>query len=76
MRVLDYIEKLQTLTHLLKAEHTGGVSKIANYMGTHRNTVYNYMLELRALGAEIEFDNKRNTYYFKRPFDIEFVIRN
>lgn len=76
MRVLDYIEKLRTLTLLLKMENTGGVTNIANRMGTHRNTVYNYMTELRAMGAEIEFDSKRNTYYFEKPFEIEFTIKN
>lgn len=76
MKLLEYIGKLQKLTRLLKMERTGGVVNIANYMGTHRNTVYNYMLELRAMGAEIEYDKNRNTYYFKKPFDIEFTIRN
>ena len=48
MRILDYMERLQTLTRLLKKEHTGSAAKIAKEMGVHRNTIINYFLELRA----------------------------
>ena len=49
MRILDYMERLQTLTRLLKKEHTGSAAKIAKEMGVHRNTIINYFLELRAM---------------------------
>lgn len=75
MRILDYMERLQTLTRLLKKEHTGSAAKIAKEMGVHRNTIINYFLELRAMGAEIEYDNERNTYYFKKSFDIQLKIK-
>lgn len=42
MRILDYMERLQTLTRLLKKEHTGSAAKIAKEMGVHRNTIINY----------------------------------
>ena len=74
MRILDYMERLQTLTRLLKKEHTGSAAKIAKEMGVHRNTIINYFLELRAMGAEIEYDNERNTYYFKKSFDIQLIL--
>lgn len=45
MRILDYMERLQTLTRLLKKEHTGSAAKIAKEMGVHRNTIINYFLE-------------------------------
>lgn len=76
MRILDYMERLQTLTRLLKKEHTGSAAKIAKEMGVHRNTIINYFLELRAMGAEIEYDNERNTYYFKKSFDIQLKNKN
>ena len=44
-------------------------------MGVHRNTIINYFIELRAMGAEIEYDNERNTYYFKKSFDIQLIIK-
>lgn len=44
MRILDYMERLQTLTRLLKKEHTGSAAKIAKEMGVHRNTIINYFL--------------------------------
>lgn len=69
------MERLQTLTRLLKKEHTGSAAKIAKEMGVHRNTIINYFLELRAMGAEIEYDNERNTYYFKKSFDIQLKIK-
>lgn len=76
MRVLDYIEKLRMLTLLLKMEKTGSLAQMAADMGVHRLTVYNYMNELRAMGAEIEYDKQKNTYYFKSPFNIELIISN
>ena len=51
MRILDYMERLQTLTRLLKKEHTGSAAKIAKEMGVHRNTIINYFLELRAMDS-------------------------
>lgn len=74
MRILDYMERLQTLTRLLKKEHTGSLTQMARNMGVHRLTVYNYMNELRAMGAEIEYDKKKNTYYLKKSFNIQLII--
>ena len=71
MRILDYMERLQTLTRLLKKEHTGSLTQMARNMGVHRLTVYNYMNELR---AEIEYDKKKNTYYLKKSFNIQLII--
>lgn len=76
MRVLDYIEKLRTLTLLLKNENTGSLAQIGKRMEIDRYTVYNYMNELRAMGAEIEYDRKRNTYYLNNTFDIQLIINN
>lgn len=75
MRILDYIDKLKMLISLLKLERTGGITQIAAVMQIHRNTVYNYMSELRALGAEIEYDAKKKTFYLKKPFDIILTIK-
>ena len=36
MRILDYMERLQTLTRLLKKEHTGSLTQMARNMGVHR----------------------------------------
>ena len=35
-------------------------------MGVHRLTVYNYMNELRAMGAEIEYDKKKEIHIISR----------
>jgi len=47
---------------------------MARNMGVHRLTVYNYMNELRAMGAEIEYEQKKNTYYLKKSFNIQLII--
>lgn len=39
-------------------EHTGSLTQMARNMGVHRLTVYNYMNELRAMGAEIDMTKK------------------
>ncbi len=51
MRILDYMERLQTLTRLLKKEHTGSAAKIAKEMGVHRNTIINYLLRAPGHGC-------------------------
>lgn len=40
MRILDYMERLQTLTRLLKKEHTGSAAKIDE--GNGRTSQYNH----------------------------------
>ena len=49
MRILDYMERLQTLTRLLKKEHTGSAAKIAKEMGVHRNKNIKYFLKIRTI---------------------------
>ena len=51
MRILDYMERLQTLTRLLKKEHTGSLAQMARNMGVHSLTVNNYMNEIRDMGS-------------------------
>ena len=43
-------------------------------MGVHRLTVYNYMNELRAMGAEIEYDKKRIHIISRNTFNIQLII--
>ena len=50
-----------------KKEHTGSLKENSQEMGVHRHR-QSLMNELRAMGAEIEYDNERNTYYLKKSF--------
>lgn len=67
-KVIDYLERIKRLYNMIRLEHTGNMTDIAAKMHTSRRTIYNYLVELKALGADIRFDRIRNTYYFDNDF--------
>lgn len=67
-QVIDYLERLKRLYNIIRLEHTGTMEDMAAKIHTSRRTVYNYLIELKSLGADIRFDRIRNTYYFNNDF--------
>ncbi len=61
-QVIDYLERVKRLYKLVRQEHTGTMEDLAAKIHKSRLTVYNYLIDLLSLGADIRFDRIRNTY--------------
>ncbi len=66
--ILDYQERIKRLYRLIKQERTGSRNDLANKMRLSRRTITNYISELKSLGADIQYDKGRNTYFFNNSF--------
>ncbi len=77
--ILDYSERIRRLYEIINLRNTGPRSSIAKKLRVSVRSVSNYILVLRSLGADIEYDPIAHTYYFANGFELtatlEVVIR-
>lgn len=71
---LKQIERFLSLHKLIKNECTGTSENLASILHINRRCVFNYMEELRLLGASISYDWKKASYYYENDFDIKFIF--
>lgn len=71
---LKEILKLVELDSELHKGCTGNSKIFAKKIGVSRSTLYNLFEELKNIGAEIDYDPKNNTYYYKKEIKIVFAI--
>lgn len=69
--IYDYLERIKRLYNLIKMEKSGNRRQIAERMRLSERTVANYISELKSMGAVINYDIIRNTYYFSNDFTLE-----
>jgi DNA-binding IclR family transcriptional regulator len=74
MTIQDKLRKLALLCTLIKKEQTGGIRKLAEAASLTKSSTFNYLRELKVMGAEIEYDPHRHTYYFNNNFDFKYSI--
>ncbi len=70
MSTQDYLFKLSYLSELIDNKNTGTADHIAEKLGISRRTIFRYLKDLKLMGAEISFDQKRNTYVFEEEFNV------
>jgi len=69
------MENLVRLHKLIRLQRTGKQQDLAQEMRMSLRGIQNYLNSLRELGAKINFDKARNTYYYENNFNIEFSIK-
>jgi predicted DNA-binding transcriptional regulator YafY len=67
----EFLTQLQRLNLFLRRKATGDADTLASYLDIHRSTVYRNFKLLRKLGAEIDYDRNRQTYYYANGFDLK-----
>ena len=72
---INTMENLVCLHKLIRLERTGKQQELAQKMRMSLRGIQNYLNSLRELGAKINFDKARNTYYYENNFNIEFSIK-
>lgn len=74
MSIISNLDKLKLINSEIKKEQTGTPCNFAKKLCVSRSMLYNYIEEIKVLGAEIKYNRKTNTFYYKNDFDIKFEI--
>ena len=72
---INTMENLVRLHKLIRLQRTGKQQDLAQEMRMSLRGIQNYLNSLRELGAKINFDKARNTYYYENNFNIESSIK-
>ncbi len=72
MSLLKYIHRVQQMHDLINREATGSCKEFANKLGISKSMLMIDLNELRTIGAEIEFDLHKRSYYYQKPFN--FIV--
>lgn len=63
MKFPDKKKKLDYLAELIESEQTGCPQKLAQRICVSRRTLFRYLDDLQAIGFELSYCFKRETYY-------------
>jgi len=76
MKPFDFPEKLSIMDKLIRQEHTGTPSELAERLSIGRSTLYEIIDELYSRGVEIKYSRTRRTFYYNNEMflDIRFAI--
>jgi predicted DNA-binding transcriptional regulator YafY len=72
MPAIKFINRLKKIDQLIKLKATGSPKQLAEKLEITERQVYNYLDNLKELGADIKFDKLKNSYTYTS--DIELVI--
>lgn len=73
----DCFKRIERIDHLIRIKGTGTATELAGKLGISRRSVYNLLNEMKEMGAPIEFDQFRGTYYYNEEgyFKISFYFK-
>ncbi len=71
MKNIKHIEKLQRLHNLICLECTGSPPELADRLSVSDRTIYYLLEQLKDFEAQIGYDRRRKTYYYKEDFILE-----
>ncbi len=74
MNKIKTLENLQKMHLLIDSECTGRPLNLARRMNLSERSIYNLLDLLKDFDAPIEYSRSRKTYYYTRPFSIDFKI--
>ncbi|NDV83444.1 HTH domain-containing protein [Bacteroides sp. 51] len=74
MNTLQRLETIQKVHELIQSEKSGSSSSISKGLNIPHRTIQRYIQELRDLGANIQYDTARKTYYYMNDFVFRIEI--
>jgi len=70
MTFSEQLRQVKRLRDLIRTKSTGTPDALAQWMNISRATVFRRIDDLNTLGAEIEYDRDRMTYYYLAPYEL------
>jgi predicted DNA-binding transcriptional regulator YafY len=73
-----YLERLETLDRLIRIKGTGTPEQLSHRLGLSKRRLYEYILLMKELGADIKYCKFRQSYYYKEEgkFIFKFIIEH
>ena len=70
---MNFIEKLQVIERvdgLIRRKATGSAQELADRLGVSRRCVYDIIEVMKTMGALIEYDQQRKTFYYSEMCEL------
>ncbi len=74
MKVFEQINRLKQIHKMIKGEVTGSPDIFASCLSISKRQLYNILDEIRLMGAPVEYDKLRCTYYYRYAYEIKMEI--
>ena len=75
MSARKYFERLERMDQLIRRKATGSPNQFAEKMGINRSTLMRNLAEIKRLGAEIQYDPIRQTYFYEESGRLEIGFK-
>lgn len=74
MSLIIYIDRIKRMDGLIRRKATGTPKTLASKMGISKRRIYEYIVELKEMGAPIAYNRDRGSYVYTEDgfFDVSF----
>lgn len=66
MAITTYIRRIDRIDQLIRLQATGSPKELADKLGISKRTVYEYIEEMKLLGAPIKYDKYVRSYVYRK----------
>lgn len=73
MAVIKYIERFRRIHTLIRLKATGAPEELSEKIGISESMLYEYLKEMKELGAPIDYCKHRRSYYY--GYETELQMR-
>lgn len=74
MTLISDLDKLALINLEIRKEQTGNPREFAKKLNLSRSMFYNYIEEIKILGAKIKYNRNTKTFYYENNFDIKIEV--
>jgi predicted DNA-binding transcriptional regulator YafY len=65
------LKRLERVNKLIKRRQTGNPETFSRQLNISKATLFRYLKIMKALGAPVEYDKLRETYYYVKPGELQ-----
>lgn len=78
MSIILSIDRIKRINFLIKFEKTGTPDEFSRKLNISRSMLYNYIEEIKTMGAVIKYNRIINSFFYENEFDvkIEVIVKN
>lgn len=74
MQLFKYIERINLMDRLIRQRRTGTQAEFATRLGLSVSRLARIIEYLKGIGAPLEYDRSRNTYYYQEEYSIQIKV--
>ncbi|UIR54794.1 hypothetical protein LZQ00_10950 [Sphingobacterium sp. SRCM116780] len=74
MQLFKYIDRINLMDRLIRQGHTGTQTEFARRLGLSVSRLARIVEYLKDMGAPLEYDRTRNTYYYEGEYSIQIKV--